>query len=340
MGIQVIKQGIADSLQDLGRKGYQHLGINPGGVMDEVACRVAGMLVGNDPAEAVVELHFPAGTFLFQEETLIALSGADFGARINQTEIPINTPIWVGKNSVLSFKEPVRGEWCYLAVRGGFSIPKWLGSYSTHLRAKAGGYNGRYLKRQDEIPLPSQGLHLSSPGLHSSRLGNLDCKALPWKADVRDLYMPEGKIRVLEGREFKWLNAPSRQLLLSLPFTVTLKSDRMGYRLKGPFMQATTVRQLISTGLTGGTVQLLPSGELIVLMADHQATGGYPRVAHVISVDIPRLAQTSLHSPVHFSLSSRGEAEDLLIEREQYLEQLRKACLNRLQKYLDKYVLH
>lgn len=333
MGIQVIKQGIADSLQDLGRKGYQHLGINPGGVMDEVACRVAGMLVGNDPSEAVVELHFPAGTFLFQEEVLIALSGADFGARINQTEIPLNTPVWVGKNSVLSFQEPVQGRWCYLAVRGGFSIPKWLGSYGTHLKAKAGGYNGRYLKRQDEIPL-------SLGPRPSPRLGNKDCKALPWKADVRELYMPGGKIRILEGKEFRWLNAPSRQLFLSLPFTVTLKSDRMGYRLKGPFMKSSTMTQLVSTGLTGGTVQLLPSGELIVLMADHQATGGYPRVAHIISVDLPALAQTSLHSPVHFCLSSGKEAEDLLIGREAYLEQLREACANRLKKYFEQYVPH
>jgi antagonist of KipI len=333
MGIQVIKQGIADSLQDLGRKGYQYLGINPGGAMDDVACRVAGMLVGNDPAEAVVELHFPAGTYLFQEEALIALSGANFGARINETEIQVNTPIWVGKNSVLSFRGPVHGEWCYLAVKGGFPIPKWLGSYSTHLKAKAGGYNGRYLRLQDELPL-------SSMSLPSSRLGNRDCLALPWKADVRELYGPEAKIRVLEGREFGWLNAPSRQLLLSLPFMVTPRSDRMGYRLKGPLMKTEGAAQLVSTGLTKGTLQLLPSGEVIVLMADHQATGGYPRVAHVISVDIPRLAQRSFHSPVHFCLSSGEEAERLLIGREQYLERLREACLNRLQKYFEQYVQH
>jgi len=251
MGIQVIKQGIADSVQDLGRTGYQHLGINPGGVMDEVACRVAGMLVGNDPSQAVLELHFPAGTFLFQEEALIALGGADLGAQINQTDIPLLTPVWVARNSVLSFKGPVQGKWCYLAVRGGFSVPKWLGSYSTHLRAKAGGYNGRYLRRQDDIPVPPTDLPGPPPGKR-------DCIALPWKADVSGLYAPGEKIRIVAGREFEWLNAPSRQLLTSLPFTVTPHSDRMGYRMKGPLMKADHTPQLVSTGLTRGTVQLLP----------------------------------------------------------------------------------
>lgn len=328
MSIQVVKQGIADSLQDLGRTGYQHLGINPGGAMDEVACQVAGMLVGNGPDQAVIELHFPAGSYLFREETLIALSGADLGAKLNQVSIPINRPIWVEAGSVLSFTVPVQGQWGYLAVRGGFEVPRWLGSYSTHLKAKAGGFEGRILKRLDELPLSVEGWHSVRPG------------PLPWKADVLHLYRPEGKIRVLQGHEFDWLNAPSGQLLVSLPFSVTLRSDRMGYRMKGPLMKAEKTAQLISTGLTRGTIQLLPSGEIIVLMADHQATGGYPRVAHVISADIPTLAQTSFQSPVYFYLSTREEAEAAWREQEQHLEQLRQACGERLKKYIEQYVQH
>ncbi|TDW99222.1 5-oxoprolinase subunit C family protein [Dinghuibacter silviterrae] len=330
MGIQVIKQGMADSLQDLGRKGYQHLGINPGGVMDEVAFRVANMLVGNEPTEAVIELHFPAGVFLFQEEALIALSGADFGATVNRIPLPVNTPVVVGQNSVLEFKGAVRGARCYLAVRDGFHVPRWLNSYSTNLKAGAGGYNGRTLEKQDEIPLFGR-------GIHPSITGNRDAVVLPWKADVQPMYRQGSAIRLVEGREWSWINEASRQLLLSLPFTITAHSDRMGYRLKGPSLKAVFPDQLISTGVTRGTLQLLPSGELIILMADHQSTGGYPRVAHVAGVDIPRLAQCRPGERVAFELITGAEAEDLLVARDQYIQQLQGACELRLGKYLQEY---
>lgn len=328
MGIQVIKQGIADSLQDLGRKGFQHLGINPGGVMDEVAFRVANMLVGNEAIEAVIELHFPAGIFLFQEEVLIALTGADFGAVINGMPIPLNTPVAVGKNSVLEFKKAVRGARCYLAVRDGFHIPCWLNSYSTNLKAKTGGFNGRTLEKQDEIPL-------FSTGIHPSITGNRDALVLPWQADVQPLYGQESDIRLIEGREMGWVNEASRQLLLSLPFTISTQSDRMGYRLKGPSLKAVFPDQLISTGVARGTLQLLPSGDLIVLMADHQSTGGYPRIAHVVSVDLPRLAQCRPGDRVGFALIGAAQAEDLLVARDQHLQQLQGACALRLGKYLQ-----
>jgi antagonist of KipI len=328
MGIQVIKQGIADSLQDSGRKGYQHLGINPGGVMDEVAFRVANMLVGNDEGEAVLELHMPAGSFLFEKEVLIALSGANFGATINRVSIPMNTPIIVGKNSLLEFKKGGKGAWCYLAVRDGFNVPRWLNSYSTNLKAGVGGFNGRTLVRQDDIPL-------FSPGIIPSIAGIRDLVVLPWQADVQALYPPSDRIRILEGHEFSWLNEASGQLMESLPFSISNQSDRMGYRLKGPTLRTTETRQLVSTGVTRGTLQLLPSGGIIVLMADHQATGGYPRIAHVIHVDLPRIAQLSTHETVRFSRVERQEAEDLMLARDQYLQQLRGACELRLQKYFQ-----
>lgn len=333
MGIQVIKQGIADSLQDLGRTGYQHLGINPGGVMDEVACRVANMLVGNEPAESVLELHFPAGSFLFQEEALVALAGADFGALINRTPIPLHTPVVIGRNSVLEFKRPSKGARCYLAIRDGFQVPRWLESYSTNLRAKVGGYNGRILEKQDEIPLFSTGI---SPTI----TGNRDLVVLPWQADVQALYSGGDRIRLVAGHEWDWLNEASRQLLTCLPFTISAQSDRMGYRLKGPSLKAVSNRQMISAGVTRGTVQLLPSGDLIVLMADHQSTGGYPRLAHVAAVDVPRLAQYRFNEQVVFELIGVAQAEDLLIGRDQSLQQLQGACALRLNKYLQEYGIY
>ena len=330
MGIQVIKQGIADSLQDQGRKGFQHLGINTGGVMDDIAFRVANMLVGNEATEAVIELHFPASSFLFQEEVLIALSGADFGATINRTEVPLNTPVVVGRNSVLEFKRAVRGARCYLAVRDGFQIPRWLNSYSTNLKARVGGYNGRTLEKQDELPL-------FSTGIHPSVTGSRDSVVLLWQADVQALYTGTDKIRIVEGREIGWLNPATRQLIQTLPFTISAQSDRMGYRLKGPSLQTDGAKQMISTGVSRGTLQLLPSGGLIILMAGHQSTGGYPRIAHVVSVDMPKLAQMRFNEQVEFELVSQREALDLLVSRDQYLQQLQVSCELRLNKYLQEY---
>src|SRR5574338_384580 len=151
MSLRIIKSGVLDSVQDMGRHGWQHLGINPAGVMDQFSARIANMLVGNDPEEATIELHFPASIFLFEQPALIAISGADFSASINGEPVPSSHAFIVNKNSLLLFQEPFRGARAYLAVKGGIKADEWLGSCSTHLRAMIGGFRGRSLQKNDQV---------------------------------------------------------------------------------------------------------------------------------------------------------------------------------------------
>ncbi len=331
MPVKIIKQGIADSIQDLGRYGYQHMGINPGGVMDTIAASVANMLVGNDINAPVIECHFPAASFLFDQPALIAISGANFSPAINNKEIPVNTPLIIQKNSILSFTRGANEEArCYIAVAGGFTVPVWLNSYSTNTKAEAGGYHGRRLLKDDILPF-SQDNYAAAIAASKG-----DCH-LPWQASATHIYLPGGPIRFCEGKHYSQLNTASTETLSGSLFTITAMNDRMGYRLQGSPLQLQQSLEPISAGVTKGTMQLLPGGQLIVLMADHQTTGGYPVIGHVIEADIPRLARMKQGNAIQFQLTSLQEGEDLLYKQHQYLQQLQIACNLQLQQYLAQY---
>src|SRR6185295_4666074 len=141
------KAGILDTIQDQGRYSYQHLGINPGGAMDKLSARIANVLAGNNPHEAVIELHFPASEFFFEQPALMAISGANFSANVNGEEIPSLHPVIVSKYSILKFHGLKTGARAYLALNGGFDVPMWLDSYSTNLKAAIGGYKGRAFQK-------------------------------------------------------------------------------------------------------------------------------------------------------------------------------------------------
>lgn len=325
--ITILKQGIADTIQDLGRFGYQQYGINPTGAMDVVAAKVANFLVGNAPTGGVFELHFPASVFQFNVDALIALSGGDFSATINDEPIPINTPIIVTANSVLKFTKLVSGARCYLAIKDGLAINQWLGSCSTHLKANAGGYCGRMLQKDDVI-------NLNNYQVFNKHLNNLPFVAMQWQADVADLYKNANTIEIFAGNEYPLLTEASAEVLIDSAFVVTAKSDRMGYQLHGIPLQLKQPLSLISTAVTRGTVQLLPNGELIVLMADHQTIGGYPRVAQIAQVAMPKLAQLQAHQRVAFSIISHQQAVELLRLQQQYLLHIQNACIFKLKEFL------
>lgn len=336
MSLVVIKAGILDSIQDGGRYGSQHLGINPTGAMDKYAMQVTNLLVGNDPQEAVIELHFPSAAFLFTEPALIALGGADFSASINGEQVPNLHPVLVGKNDVLQFHRPVSGARAYLAVKGGFAIPQWMNSYSTHLKAKAGGFLGRALKKNDELPLKEALKKNNWPAQKNFAV-------LPWKADAT--FLPAEKITtagateilVLPGNEWSRLSVEAKENFLMTFFVITQQSDRMGYRLDNIPLPVLSKEELVSAAVNFGTVQLLPDGKLIILMADHQTTGGYPRIAHVITAHHSRLAQLKAGDKIHFKLSTQEEAEEWLGKQEQHLQQLGNACTFRLEEYNNEY---
>lgn len=327
MSLRITRSGLLDTLQDVGRYGYQHLGINPGGVMDRTAMFVANALVGNDPNEAVLEMHYPAAEILFEETTLVAITGADFSATIRGGELPSLHPVLIQKGSVLQFGKKQKGARLYLAVQGGFFASEWLHSYSTNLKVKAGGFAGRALQKNDRLLLKQEPEYTFVDTKHVFEM-------LPWKAKVSDLYR-ENIFRFIPGAEYDLLSEQAKQQLEAGIFTISRESDRMGYRLQGESLRLVTSKEMISSAVTRGTMQLLPDGQMIILMADHQTTGGYPGVGHIISADIPSLAQLNASDAFQLQQVGISIAEQLLFEQEMNLRQLQNACNFRLDEYLN-----
>lgn len=314
-------------MQDTGRFGYQHLGINPGGAMDRFSAAVANLLVGNEINKPVIELHFPASVFWFKKPVLIAIAGADLSATINGEAIPVDHPVWVGKNSLLQFHKVVKGARAYLAIREGLNVSPWLGSGSTHLKARAGGYHGRALQKEDDIEL------IIDDQPHPL-LEKKEFFVLPWKADNIWNEKNESEILILPGNEWQRLTEEGKESFLMTSFVITNQSDRMGYRLNNLPLPVMSGEEIVSTGVSFGTVQLLPDGKLIILMADHQTTGGYPRVAHVISAHHSKLAQMKAGDKIHFHLTGQPTAEQLFIKQQKHLLQLQNACKFKLEEFL------
>jgi len=328
MSIRIIKQGIFDTIQDDGRYGYQHLGINPGGAMDVVAASVANMLVGNRINEAVIELHFPAATFFFEKPCLIALSGADFSATIHNGIIPLNSAVIIAGSTELSFKQYKKGARCYLAVQGGWDAANWLDSYSTNTKVHAGGFHGRALRKDDILHCHAEQFMFASLPSQSYIITKI-------KADTDLFYSSSNIIHCAKGMQHAWLDDRSKNLLESADFTISTQSDRMGYRLKGEQLQASEQKQLLSSAVVKGAIQLLPDGQLILLMADHQTTGGYPVVANVVSADIPVLAQMQPGAAIQFKFISIEEAETLYMQQQQSLMQLQDTCNLQLKNFFS-----
>ncbi|OYW81406.1 MAG: hypothetical protein B7Z27_02130, partial [Sphingobacteriia bacterium 32-37-4] len=203
MSITIIKAGLFTTVQDVGRKGFQHLGINPNGAMDALAMQIANVLIQNKSDEAVIEFFYPAPVIRFNASGFIALSGADFGATINEIPIPINHPIFVPENAVLSFTKKISGHIAYLAIQGGLELNEWMNSYSTNTRAGAGGVEGRVLINDDEI-------HFKATALQENKQSQL--QVLPWMADTKGLYQSQS-LRYLPGNEFSQLNTFSQQFM-------------------------------------------------------------------------------------------------------------------------------
>lgn len=312
MGIAFQTNSLLATVQDLGRTYFRALGINPNGAMDKVAVRLINILLENDENEAVLEFHFPAPKILFEEDALIGLGGADFGAKVGGRSLQNWQTHWIRKGEVLSFTDKKRGNRAYLSVQGGFRIEDWLDSKSTNLKAKIGGYYGRALQKNDVLEF------------------NQTEQIQPSKSNrkISQYFLPHFqsyKIRIIEGTEFGILTPLSSENFLQQKFTITQNSDRMGYRLEGNPLHLLHEKELVSSAVTFGTIQLLPNGQLIILMADHQTTGGYPRIGNVISNDLANLAQLGANDKIGFEIISLEEAEKLALNFERELNILKTA---------------
>jgi len=260
MKIQIIKKGIADSLQNTGNYGNQHIGVQVGGFMDYFSAQLANKILGNPLDKELYEIHFPASHFRFEEDGYIAITGANFVPVLNEKSIPLHEIIHVKKGDLLQFLKPMLGRISYLAMT------------------------------------------LDKPAL------TLTNRKLIEKID--ELLFTPAPMRFIPGPAWNDLDTSSIQAILHEPFQTTLQSNRMGFQLEGPAIKTIVSKSYLSAGVTRGTMQLLPNGQIIILMADHQTIGGYPNLGQIILVDLPRLAQMVHHTPIHFSLCNLSMAHE------------------------------
>ncbi|MCX6211394.1 MAG: biotin-dependent carboxyltransferase family protein [Bacteroidetes bacterium] len=298
MSIKIIKRGIADTIQDQGRYGFQHLGIQANGCMDYLSAQLGNAIVQNPLDHPVIELYFPASSFCFTSSYTICITGANFVPLLNDKSIELNKAIQVAENDVLKFLKPIEGSVAYLAIQGKINTPKWLESQS---------YFSTTLQKDFEFDLrPNDQNNLYNHSLYADKL-----YAIP--AHV----FSSSPIRFIPGPAWNDLTADAIHKILSQVFHTTLQTNRMGYLLKGPLLELTKPNQYLSSAVTRGTLQLLPNGSLMVLMADHQTIGGYANLGQIILVDLPRFAQLKNDTAFHFSLTNVNTAHQLYQEIQQ-----------------------
>ncbi|MCX8957153.1 5-oxoprolinase subunit PxpC [Erwinia psidii] len=301
--LKIIRAGMSTTLQDAGRSGWRQYGVGVGGVLDRPAMEMANLLVGNDRASAVLEITLGQFCAEFTRDGWIALTGAGCDAMLD------SRPVWTGwrtavsKGQRLMLKMPTRGMRSYLALDGGFAIAPVLGSCSTDVRAGFGGFAGRQIADGDRVP---QG----EPRRRFTR-----------SAGVRQ-WLSGNRVRALSGPEYDEFSTESRELFWRTAWQLNPQSNRMGYRLQGGPLIRENPREMLSHGLLPGVVQVPPNGQPIVLMADAQTTGGYPRIACVIEADLYQLAQLRLGEPVHFIRCTTEEALEAMRVQQRCLEQI------------------
>ncbi|WP_323055712.1 biotin-dependent carboxyltransferase family protein [Paucibacter sp. PLA-PC-4] len=300
--IEVIKPGAQSQLQDLGRYGYQHLGVPVCGAMDEYSHRLANLLVGNHMDQATLEIVLMGPCLRFVAATQIAICGADLSATLDGEPMALNRRLDVPAGAVLAFGRRINGLRSYLAVRGGFSVATLMGSRSTFVRGGFGGHLGRALRKGDWL----QAADFQPAG------------ALPDLPVVSTLPSAEiTPLRVVLGEHWAGFTAEAQALFAENSYRISPQSDRMGYRLEGPALARSQPGELISEAVNFGSIQVPPDGQPIVLMAERQSTGGYPKIGHVISVDLPLLAQLAPQQALRFVPVSLETAQTLYLQREQ-----------------------
>ncbi|MGE6632054.1 biotin-dependent carboxyltransferase family protein [Bacillus sp. NPDC077027] len=326
MSIHVIKPGIFTTIQDKGRTGYQKYGVLTSGAMDPISRRVANLLTGNHQDEAVLEITLvgPGPAFTFEEDHVIAITGAEVTLEIDGQPAPLWKPIFVRAGSMLSFGPCKLGCRAYLAVAGGFNVLTVMNSKSTYVRAGIGGYKGRSLQKGDilQVGHPSILSHKMARK-RSQKTKNTSFATPDWTVSHYS-FLPLRKspvIRVLPGRHFPYVEPSSQVAFFESEFQVTPQSDRMGCRLKGEPIRFKQNLELISEAVAFGSIQIPPDGQPIILLADRQTTGGYPRIGEIASVDLPLIAQARLGATIQFQRIDRHEAEEAIFTQE---EQIRK----------------
>jgi len=299
--IEVLAPGLQTTVQDLGRWGHQSIGVPVAGPMDPFAHRLANALAGNERGAAALEVTLQGPTLRFSDARTVAIAGAEFDLFLDDVQIGASSfPVRPG--GVLRFGERRRGARAYVAVSGGIDVPLVLGSRSTHLPTRTGGLEGRALVRGDRLPLGTP----VSPARGRAGIET------PFRAAVP-------AVRVLPGPQDDRFSSDALAVLVSAPYYVTVDSNRMGYRLEGGALGHRAGADIISDATPMGSIQVPASGQPLLLMADRQTTGGYAKLATIISADIGVAGQAAPGDRILFQLCSRSEAVAALLARERPL---------------------
>jgi antagonist of KipI len=306
--IAVVDPGPLTTVQDIGRPGYQRVGIPHSGPLDRAAYVVANRLVGNLDGAAALELTLRGPRLEARRECAIAVTGADMGLTVNGQPASSWTVLRLRPGDLVAFGMVRAGCRAYLAVGGGVDVPPVLGSRATYLRGQLGGVEGRALQKGDVLPI----------GTPAVPLDRLEGRAVP--AARRPAYPAEVELRVVLGPQDDRFTAEGIRGLLTGPYEVTPYADRMGYRLKGPPVTHAAGHDIVSDGIPLGGIQVPGEAQPIVLLVDRQTTGGYTKVATVIGVDIGRIGQTKPGHHVRFRRVTLAEAHAALQEERRWLD--------------------
>lgn len=315
MSLRVLRSGMLSTVQDLGRPGLQHLAITPGGAMDPVAHAIANALVGNDGGDATLEIALAGPDLAVDEDALIALHGARFAPRLDDTPMPVGRPVYVRAGATLRIGRAGEGSYGYLAVAGGVDVAPVLGARSTYLPGGFGGLRGKAVGAGAKLPLPGGGAALARERLarlerggRTKPVGTLGT-SVRWAAPPLTVGGDPVVVRALDGVHAEAFADASRDAFFSAAWRVQPASNRMGVRLDGPPLALKAPREIVSQPVGFGTVQVPPGGQPIVLMADRQTTGGYPRIAEIVAADVARFAQAAPGRAVRFARATLDDAD-------------------------------
>ncbi|MEG2173922.1 MAG: biotin-dependent carboxyltransferase family protein [Oscillospiraceae bacterium] len=303
MGIRVLSGGMLTTVQDGGRVGYQQFGVSVAGVMDPRSAAIANLLVGNKEEEAVVEMTMLGPRLTFTTSNLIAITGGDFAPQLDGRPMELYCATLASPGMVLSFASPRTGCRAFIAFAGGLDLPIVMGSRSTDLRAGLGGFRGRKLQPGDEI----------SFRMPQTTLPNLECRRMK----PERFGQTEKRLRVVMGPQDDLFTPSGIETFLSTCYTVSNRFDRMGCCLDGKAIAHLEDGNIISDGISFGAVQVPSGGYPIIMLADRQTTGGYAKIANVISTDLPIIAQAKSGDSIRFEKVDIHTAQRLYLEQKE-----------------------
>jgi biotin-dependent carboxylase-like uncharacterized protein len=302
--IQVQEPGLFTTVQDLGREGFGPQGVSASGAADAVSLRLGNRLVGNAEGAAGLEMTLLGGTFVFSDGAIVALTGADFGATVDGAQAVLWTSMVVKPGQTLRLGPTRSGARCYLCVRGGIEVKPFLGSASTHILSGLGGHEGRSLRKGDMLKIgPANG------AVPKRRLS----------ANALKHVLPRKVLRSTPGSQSDWFPEAAQRMFYESRYRVAEESNRMGIRLEGGAVPEVAGGKMISEGVSLGAIQVPDGGQPIILFVEQQTTGGYPKIANVVSADFHCLGQLRPRDEIRFERVDWAAARSLLREQEKFL---------------------